>query len=88
LFALCKKASCIKELYALYLALYTWVCMRQDRDTRTTERLRKKFKNNFDLCNFAILVGRNEILSNSQATLSSVLEMVENRAGEYAAAHP
>ncbi len=48
----------------------------------TTERLRKKFKNNFDLCNFAIVIGRNEIMSNSQSTLTSILDAVETRASE------
>lgn len=51
-------------------------------DSMTTEKLRKKFKNNFDLCNFAIVIGRNEIMSNSQATLSMILELVELRASE------
>ncbi len=51
-------------------------------DSMTTEKLRKKFKNNFDLCNFAIVIGRNEIMSNSQATLSMILEVVELRASE------
>ncbi len=51
-------------------------------DMVTTEKLRKKFKNNFDLCNFAIAIGRNEIMSNSQATLSSILDEVDARATE------
>ena len=49
----------------------------------TTEKLRKKFKNNFDLCNFAIRVGREEILSNSGATLAHVIDLVDKRASEY-----
>ncbi len=48
----------------------------------TTEKLRKKFKNNFDLCNFAIVIGRNEIMSNSQTTLSMILDSVDSRASE------
>ena len=49
-------------------------------DALTTEALRKKFKNNFDLCNFAILVGRNLILGGSQANLQEILHSVENKA--------
>lgn len=48
----------------------------------TTEKLRKKFKNNFDLCNFAIHIGRDEILSHAQATLSQIIQTVEERAPE------
>ena len=51
-------------------------------DSMTTETLRKKFKNNFDLCNFAINIGRNEVLSNSGATLRDILDDVEKRATE------
>ncbi len=49
-------------------------------DTLTTENLRKLFKNNFDLCNFAINIGRNAVLSNSQTTLNDVIAEVEDRA--------
>lgn len=56
-------------------------------DPVTTERLRKKFKNNFDLCNFAINVGRNAIMSNSQTTLRDILDAVEERASESISAH-
>lgn len=48
----------------------------------TTERLRKKFKNNFNLCNFAIHIGRNMVLSGSQYTLEEILQAVEKRADE------
>lgn len=48
-------------------------------DLLTTETLRKKFKNNFNLCNFAINIGRNMILSGTQSTLAQVLEAVEAR---------
>ena len=48
----------------------------------TTETLRKKFKNNFDLCNFAINIGRNEVMSNSGASLRQILTDVEKRASE------
>lgn len=51
-------------------------------DSITTERLRKKFKNNFNLCNFAINIGRNMILGGIQSTLGEILEAVENRADE------
>jgi hypothetical protein len=49
-------------------------------DPLTTERIRKKFKNNFDLCNFAINIGRSMILSGTPATLEEILENVEERA--------
>jgi hypothetical protein len=49
-------------------------------DTLTTESLRKKFKNNFDLCNFAINIARNMILSGSQANLDETLVAIDNRA--------
>ncbi len=49
-------------------------------DSLTTERLRKKFKNNFNLCNFAIEIGRNLIMSENQSRLEDILIAVENRA--------
>lgn len=48
----------------------------------TTERIRKKFKNNFDLCNFSINIGRNLLLSGVQVTLGELLRQVEERASE------
>ena len=51
-------------------------------DQLTTERIRKKFKNNFDLCNFAINIARNIILSGTPATLEDILRNVEKRADE------
>jgi hypothetical protein len=51
-------------------------------DFLTTEKIRKKFKNNFDLCNFAIHIARNSILSGSQASLDELLKMIEDRASE------
>jgi len=48
----------------------------------TTERIRKKFKNNFDLCNFSINIARNMILSGHQATLGQLLVAIEERADE------
>lgn len=48
-------------------------------DPVTTESLRKKFKNNFDLCNFAISVGREAIMSNPQTTLRDILDQVSER---------
>lgn len=51
-------------------------------DFITTEALRKKFKNNFDLCNFAIYVGRNEIMQNPQTTLRNILDTVGERETE------
>jgi hypothetical protein len=50
--------------------------------TVTTERLRRKFKNNFNLCNFAIHIGRNMVLSGTQCTLKDILHAVEKRADE------
>ena len=51
-------------------------------DALTTESLRKKFKNNFDLCNYAIQIGRNMILSGSQSNLSEILDEVDHKADE------
>lgn len=51
-------------------------------DSMTTETLRKKFKNNFDLCNFAINIGKNTILSGSHATLTEILDDIDKRADE------
>ena len=48
----------------------------------TTELLRKKFKNNFDLCNFAIELARETILSGQQITLQESLKLVDDRAGD------
>lgn len=56
-------------------------------DSVTTEKLRKKFKNNFDLCNFAINIGRIAIMSNSQTTLRNILDSVDSRASESSSAH-
>ena len=51
-------------------------------DALTTEVLRKKFKNNFDLCNFSINVARNVILSGQQATLDEIIDIIQERASE------
>jgi hypothetical protein len=51
-------------------------------DPLTTEQIRKKFRNNFDLCNFAINIARNLILSGTPASLAEILETVEERADE------
>ena len=48
----------------------------------TTERIRKKFKNNFDLCNFSINIARSIILGGTQITLGEILELVEERSEE------
>ena len=45
----------------------------------TNEIIRKKFKNNFDLCNLAIQIGRNMIVGGAPATLDDILEKVEER---------
>lgn len=46
----------------------------------TTEHLRKKFNNNFNLCNFAIHIGRERVLSGDQSSLGSILKLVEDQA--------
>jgi hypothetical protein len=52
-------------------------------DELTTERLRKKFKNNFDLCNLAIQIGRSRVLGGeTNVTLAEILEIVEETAEE------
>ncbi len=51
-------------------------------DSLTTERIRKKFKNNFDLCNFAINIARNIIMGGTPATLTELLVAIEARADE------
>lgn len=48
----------------------------------TTERLRKKFKNNFNLCNFSIQVGRDLISSGEAIGLKHILEIVSDKADE------
>jgi len=48
----------------------------------TTELLRKKFKNNFDLCNFSIEIARNMIANGDQVNLQDTLDMVEARSDE------
>lgn len=51
-------------------------------DSLTTEGLRKKFKNNFNLCNFSIQVGRNLISSGEPTGLKHILEIVSEKAEE------
>lgn len=51
-------------------------------DALTTEKIRKKFKNNFDLCNFSINIARNTIMSGTQATLDELLTLIDKRASE------
>jgi hypothetical protein len=48
----------------------------------TTELLRKKFNNNFDLCNLAIDLARETIKSGQQITLEESLKLVDARAGD------
>jgi len=49
----------------------------------TTEQIRKKFKNNFDLCNFSINIARNMILSGAtSATLDEIIDNINKRADE------
>jgi hypothetical protein len=49
-------------------------------DALTTESIRKKFKNNFDLCAFSIRIGRNMILGGQQATLTQILQEIDRQA--------
>jgi hypothetical protein len=56
-------------------------------DFLTTELIRKKFKNNFDLCNFAINVARGVIMGGQQATLEQLLAIIDARATEYNKEH-
>ncbi len=51
-------------------------------DNLTTEHFRKKFKNNFDLCNFSIVIGRNMVMSGTPSTLKSILEEIDERSSE------
>ena len=48
----------------------------------TNEAIRKKFRNNFDLCNFSINIARNLILSGNQTSLQEVIDIVGERADE------
>jgi hypothetical protein len=50
------------------------------QDALTTEFIRKKFKNNFDLCSFSIRIGRNMIMGGQQATLGQILEEIDRQA--------
>ena len=55
------------------------------KDSLTTEKLRKKFKNNFDLCNFSIHVARNAMLGGRQGmTIQEMIDVVIARADESA----
>ena len=51
-------------------------------DRLTTEQIRKKFKNNFDLCNFAIHIARNLIMGGTRSSLDEILKVIEERADE------
>lgn len=79
-FSLPKNIKIVDRKHHLTYAKYSKELMLSD--SLTTENLRKKFKNNFDLCNFAINIGRNIVLSNSQATLNEIVNSVEERAQE------
>jgi hypothetical protein len=48
-------------------------------DPLTTEKLRKKFNNNFDLCEFSIQAARNMILNHQQISLSEVLRLIQQQ---------
>ena len=55
------------------------------KEDLTTEWIRKKFKNNFDLCSFSINIGRNLVMGGGgiQGTLNDVLELIDQRAKEH-----
>ena len=53
------------------------------QDFLTTEVIREKFKNNFDLCNFAINVSRGIIMGGQSATLGELLSIIDSRAAEH-----
>ncbi len=46
----------------------------------TNERLKKLFKSNFDLANYAIDIGRNYVLSGHYSTLDFLLLEIRRRA--------
>ncbi len=48
----------------------------------TTEHFRKKFKNNFDLCNFSINIGRTMVMSGNPTTLGEILREIDKRSSE------
>ncbi|MDE3056077.1 MAG: hypothetical protein KGI80_05270 [Verrucomicrobiota bacterium] len=48
----------------------------------TTEALRKKFKNNFNLCNFSIHVGQEMLRREGGVMLHDILKKVEERVDE------
>ena len=53
------------------------------KEDLTTEWIRKKFKNNFDLCGFAINIGRNLVMGGGiHGTLGEVLELIDKRADQ------
>lgn len=51
-------------------------------DCLTTEGLRKKFKNNFNLCNFSIQIGREFIANGEGVALKTILEFVSDKADQ------
>ncbi len=51
-------------------------------ESLTTETIRKKFKNNFDLCNFSINIARTMIMGGTQATLTEILQVIDEKATE------
>jgi|GEM_PF-964755 len=53
------------------------------RDDLTTEWIRKKFKNNFDLCSFSISIGRGLVAAGGiHTTLGDVLDLIDKRADQ------
>ena len=51
-------------------------------DALTTEKIRKSFKNNFDLCNFSIHIARSLLAEGKHLTLEEILRAVQERALE------
>ena len=64
------------------LDVYTRTSRAMLYSSLTTEQLRKKFKNNFDLCNFSIHIARDSIIAGHSSSLMDVLDLIEDRAEE------
>lgn len=77
----CERFLLRKSTEIVKLIAYLEAYMKGNSDL-TTEDLRKKFKNNFDLCNFSINLARNVILEGQQVTLQEALHLVDDRAGD------
>ena len=59
-------------------------CKEVIMDVLTTEKLRKKFKNNFDLCNFSINIARTILMDGAPTTLGDLLSVINERSTAHA----